>query len=372
MSLAEEIREYALDIGFDRVGFASAEPFPQLAAALEERAEDYAWISRGLLQLNKAVDPRSILPSARSLIVLIWDYHKQSFPQELTGKIGRAYLARLFLPKDRIFGARLKLFRDFLKQRGIALGTRPALPDRQAAARAGLGTFGRNTFIYVPGMGSFAAIVTMAVDVDLGGESREAISRCPDDCGACIRACPTGALYEPFRMNPRRCIAFNTYAPGNWPLVPEDIPREIREKMGSWIYGCDLCQEACPRNRKKLQEKLPPDAYLLEKAKTITLTNLLNMDEQFYLTQVQPFLYGYIWHKKFLQRNAAIALGNSGDDAAVPHLVRALEDPEEMVRAYAAWALGRIGGAAARAALESRRGREDSAKVLEEIEIALT
>ncbi len=126
------------------------------------------------------------------------------------------------------------------------------------------------------------------------------------------------------------------------------------------------------RNQKRLNRKLSPDAYLHQVAAHITLPDLLNMDEQYYRGKVQTLIYGYFWEKKFLQRNAAIALGNSGGPEALPHLEQAMEDPEEMVRAYAAWALGRLNDGAGRPALESFLGKEPSPQVKQEIRRALT
>jgi epoxyqueuosine reductase len=371
VSLTQKITEYALELGFDQVGFTTAAPFDQLSRALEERSTGYSWVSDGLLQLGKVADPGFVLPTARSLVVLIYDYHKQSFPPALLGKIGKAYQARLYLGKKRIFGSRLRLLKEYLEEQGMEVGARPALPERQAAVRSGLGTFGRNTFLYTPGCGSYVAVATLAVSSELEVAAHEPSSRCPDDCRRCIEACPTGALYEPFKMDPLRCIAFNTYAPGNFPGAPADIPHSIREKMGSWIYGCDICQDACPRNQKKLKQKLPPDTYLHQVAAKITLVDLLHMNDRFFFEKVQPLLYGYIWEKKFLQRNAAIALGNSGDETAVPYLEQAAADPEEMVRSYAAWALGRLGGPRSRRALDAALKRETDAGVKAEIIAAL-
>jgi epoxyqueuosine reductase len=370
--MEQEIREYALDIGFDAVGFTTADPFPQLSQALAERKNGYSWVSDSLLQLAQAADPRFVLPSAKSIVVLLYDYFKQAYPPELIGRIGKAYQSRLYPGRKRLFGSRLRLLREFLEGKGMEVGVRPAMAERQAAVRAGLGKFGCNTFVYAPGRGSYVAIVAMAVSGELEPAAAEpAKPGCPDDCRRCIEACPTGALYEPYKMDPLRCIAFNTYGAGNFPGAPEDIPFDIREKMGFWIYGCDLCQDACPHNQKRLGQKLVPDAFLSEMAPRLEPALLLNMDDHYYHEIVQPILYGYMWEKKFMQRNAAISLGNSGEQSALIHLTRAMDDSQEMVRSYAAWAMGRIGGVKSRKALEKKLTGETSVSVKNEILSAL-
>lgn len=371
MNQEQEIKEYALDLGFDEVGITTAEPFEQLEHALEERRDSYYWITEGLLELKKATNPLNALPGARSIIVLLYDYYKLAYPPSLLNTIGKAYQSRLYFGKRRIFGTRLKLFRDFLEQKGINLGMRPSMAERQAAVRAGVASFGYNTFIFAPGRGSYVSPVAIAVDRELEAVKYKPENRCSDNCRKCIEACPTGALYEPYKMNPLQCIAFHTYATGNFSLAPESIPYSIRENMGSWIYGCDICQDVCPYNQKKLKQELPPDAYLQEKSSEIDLLNLLHMDDSFYVEKVQPLLYGYIWKKSILQRNTAIALGNSGDAAYLGELSRALEDPEEEVRAYAAWAAGKIGGERARRILESQLDKEETERAKSEVKHAL-
>ncbi|GAI89921.1 unnamed protein product, partial [marine sediment metagenome] len=237
-------------------------------------------------------------------------------------------------------------------------------------------TYGKNTFAFADGIGSFIAITAFVVDVELDYDESTMEVECPPKCTACFDACPTGALYEPMKMDPRRCIAFNDFMtqdefPGG---VTSYIPPEIREKMGTWVHGCDICQEVCPRNRKRLKAKLPQNAFLVKIAQDFELTKLLNLSDEFYIKRVQPLMYNYIRGqvgKKYFQRNAAIALGNMGDSACIPDLAQAVEDSEGLVRGYAAWALGKIGGSQAKQILEASLARETDKFAKKEIQAAL-
>ena len=107
--------------------------------------------------------------------------------------------------------------------------------------------------------------------------------KCPKDCTACMDACPTGAIYEPLKLDPRRCIAFNAWwTQDGRPCVTSNIPSEIREKMDIRVHGCDVCQEACPRNSAKFKAKLPQDPLLVQLAEEISLPKMLEMPDQFY------------------------------------------------------------------------------------------
>jgi epoxyqueuosine reductase len=211
------------------------------------------------------------------------------------------------------------------------------------------------------------------VDAELDYDDPTLEVKCPPKCTACIESCPTGAIYEPLKMDPRLCIAYNTFITldGYRRGITSYIPPEIREKMGTWIHGCDICQEVCPRNRKRLKAKLPQNEFLAKVAQDFELTKLLNLSDEFYIKRVQPLMYQYTSEKKYFQRNAAIALGNMGDPAFIPDLAQAMQDPEELVRGYAAWALGQIGGSRARQILEASLARETAESAKKEIEAAL-
>ena len=201
--------------------------------------------------------------------------------------------------------------------------------------------------------------------------------KCPPKCTLCIDACPTGSLYEPMKIDPRRCIMFNhvvTQEKGDGKVGEEGsyIPPEIREKMGTWIHGCDICQEVCPRNQKRLKAQLLKNEFLARVAEDFELTKLLNLSDEFFAKRVQPLMYNYIHKKKYFQRNAAIALGNTGDPSFIPDLTKAMQDEEGMVRGYAAWALGRIGSSRARQILESRLPGETDEFARTEIQAALS
>lgn len=345
MSLTQEIKEYALDLGYCKVGITTADSFPFYIEELQSRIDMYSFYTEDPRLPLKGADPKGIMPSAKSIISVAYDYAKESFPEELLGRIGRIYQARAYNPPaNRINGARQELMKEFLERRGCQVGLGISLPERMAAARAGVTTYGKNNFAYAGGIGSFIALSFFVVDTELGYDEPTMKVECPDNCFACMEACPTKAIYEPLKLNPRRCISYNNWWTNGRQGVSAYIPPEIREKMGTRVHGCDACQEVCPRNQKRLKAKLPQNEYLVKVAQDFGLPKMLNMTDEFYARRVEPLMYNYIKEKKYFQRNAAIALGNLAEPEFVPDLARAMQDPEEVVRGYAAWALGQIGG----------------------------
>ena len=137
------------------------------------------------------------------------------------------------------------------------------------------------------------------------------------------------------------------------------------------VYGCDVCQEVCPRNNIKKSEVFPRDEFLELIAKDFSLPELLCGSPEFYKTRVYPIMYNYINELKYFKRNAAIAMGNTGEEAYMPHLISELTNSEALVRQHVAWAIGKIGGSKAKQALENRLAYEDSPEAAQEIKMAL-
>jgi epoxyqueuosine reductase len=237
--------------------------------------------------------------------------------------------------------------------------------DRAAAARAGLGWLGKNTNLLIPGVGSYVLLAEIVTSAEL--EPDQPLKKTCGSCDACMRVCPTGALIEPGVLDNRRCISF-------WTIEHRGvIPLDIRPLIGDWIFGCDLCQEVCPVNVSP--RPATPDAQALEAfGPTIDarprLEELLALDEDSFRAR---FASSAVWRtrRSGLLRNVCIALGNIADRTSVPALATALDDLEALVRGHAAWALGRLGGAAARAHLEQALSCETDAWVRDECALAL-
>jgi epoxyqueuosine reductase len=209
--------------------------------------------------------------------------------------------------------------------------TAPLL-ERDFARRAGLGWVGKNTMLINPHRGSFFFLGAVLTDLELPSDDAFTGAHC-GTCTACLDACPTSAFPEPFVLDATRCISYLTVE------LRSEIPVELREHVGNWLYGCDVCQDVCPWNRKRGDA---PSAFPHDPEMTwLDPVELLGLDADAFRTR---FKKTSLWRNRRagLLRNAAIVLGNVGDVRALPALERALTDEEAMIREAAAWAIDRI------------------------------
>ena len=367
MSLSKNIRSKARELGFDLVGFTPADPL--------QGARFYArWVALGFAgemnylkrNLDKRAAPAKMVPGARSVICLGMNYYQEtpSTAHPLSGKI--ACYARGDDYHDLI-KKRLWVLWNWIRETSgettqgrVYVDTAPVL-ERELAQRAGLGWWGKNTCLIDKKKGSFFFLAEIITDLELEYDE-PAVDHC-GTCTRCLDACPTDAFPDPYVLDSSRCISYLTIE------LKGPIPRPLRPGMGQWIFGCDVCQDVCPWNKRaeKAAEKAFRTRPGLDRP---SLIRLLEMDRQTFNEQFRrnpakrPKRAG-------LLRNVAVALGNSGDVAAVPALTRALQDPEPLVRGHVAWALGTIGGADARTTLLKALESEGEPTVLEEIQHAL-
>jgi epoxyqueuosine reductase len=321
------------------------------------------------LDLAGGTDPKTILPEAKSIIVLMEAYFRESFPPSMETHFGRCYLDDDRVTKDGL-AVRIKAFRQYLRENGIDSKVPFDLPHRLSAGRAGMGTFGKNCLFYSNNValgGSWVLPIAVVVDREFEPDDPTLEVGCPDWCkNACIAACPTGALKGSRKIDPRKCISFLTYFGDGL------TPIELREPMGLWVYGCDRCQNVCPRNAAWLGRKLPLNKKVAAMVEDFELSRLLHMNEEYFQKKIWPHMFYMpptdLWRWKM---NVARVMGNSLDPEYIPHLIKAFrENNDERITIMCAWALGRIGGAEARAALSDFLN-ENEGQVREEILRAL-
>ena len=353
--LAELVRAAAHELGFARTGFARAEPFDDARAAL------HAWLAEGhegglayMRSSDDRSDPRALLPSVRTIIAVALPYGGRpvSLRQSrdgaaLTGRVAAYAVGADYhrVLKDKLFAlsrACAKIVGRPIQARAC-VDTAPLL-EREAARRAGIGFTGKSTMTIAPGLGTYLLLGELLVDVDI--EPTEPLRPACGRCTACLDRCPTGAFAGPYVLDAKRCISYLTIENKG------PIARDLRPFIGARVFGCDECQDVCPFNAsdaaRPAAPELSPDPLRTE----IDLVELLKLGAAAYRRLVRRSAMRRIGREQ-LKRNAAVALGNSGDPRAVAPLVQALRtDSSALVRTHAAWALGRLGGSDARKALE--------------------
>jgi epoxyqueuosine reductase len=382
MSLALAVKAEAKRLGFAWAGVTSPDPPPHfpvferwLAAG---RQGQMAYLASERSRERRAA-PRLILPECRSILVLGMAYLPQAAqPENSEGQaenpLGQVASYAWGSDYHDVLPERLQALVAFIEaQVGHPVPNRwytdtgPIL-ERDLAQRAGLGWIGKNSCLIDPQAGSYFLLAEILLGIDLEPDSPFTT----DHCGACTRcldACPTGCIMPDRTLDARRCISYLTIE------LKGPIPSELRPQLGGWVFGCDICQQVCPWNVRfasaqgdrsfSPRAQVPRPDLIQELALTPETFNL-----KFKGSPVQRARRrGYL-------RNVSVALGNrcagSADPAAVDALSKSLQDdPEPLVRAHAAWALGQIGGEAAYQALREALDREPDETVRPEILMAL-
>jgi epoxyqueuosine reductase len=374
-ALGDAIRDAAIGLGFARVGFCPVEPFESAARALDDWLRQGLHGEMGYLAGEARHEPQRLLPEARTLIVVAMAYGADSpessaSPERrlpLTGQIARYARGADY---HSVLKERLRLLADRCAElTGRSVLARPCvdsapLLEREAARRAGIGFTAKSTLTIAPGLGSYVLLGELLIDLELAPD--QPLARGCGSCTTCLVACPTSAFVDAYTLDARRCISYLTIE------LKGPIPRALRPLIGRWVFGCDVCQEVCPFNQSRrprpTEPGLAPHARLTEPE----LVSLLELSASGYRRFVKRSALRRIGRVQ-LQRNAAVALGNSGRAEAAAPLGRSLaENPSALVRGHAAWALGRLPGQAAPELLRAQRARERESSVLEEIGLALS
>lgn len=364
--LSAKIKTLAKTLGFDVVGITSAEPFLRDENAAVQRVRDglmdgLTWYTEE--RVRKANRPQVLLEGAKSVISLAMSYNYGEAEHEADGPHGKVGRYAWGDDYHDVMKERLREFVEKLsKVAGRDVRTRifvddGPMNDRAAAERAGVGWFGKNTNILTPSHGSWVLLGQVITDLDLTPD--EPLKKTCGECVRCIDDCPTGAIVAPYVIDNRKCISYLTIE------LRGSIPRELRPLVGDWVFGCDICQDVCPVNRKAA-ESTEPAFQKRHDFDAPALLPLLALDDEAFR---ERFRKSPIKRAKRvgLQRNVCVALGNIADPVAVPALAKTLRSEDALVREHAAWALGRIGGREAIAALERAQEREADVDVLSEI-----
>lgn len=334
INLASCIKEKALEIGYDLCGITSVDQIEEYTSHLDERIRNFPESRELYESLYPLAFPQKKYEWAKSIIVCVRRYGNYNIPKELEGYIGKAYLVDGRLKYSKEYSWNLD-FEAYLSELGLK-NAYANVPARLAAAKAGLGRIGKNNFFYTKEHGSWVFIETWVTDAELAYDEPARSLNCPEGCNKCIDSCPTGALDKSLSMNRGKCIAQLTNGLNSQ-------TEELRKDMGTWVYGCDICQNVCPKNKNTWEEK--EDFVDLSDVKPyLSLESIWKMDERTFLDVIQPrFWYIgqdglWIW-----KCNALRAMANSGDPKYHSYIKEALENPDPNICKTALWACQQLG-----------------------------
>jgi len=341
---SQAVKNEARHLGFTLAGVTTPESPSHLSAyenwLMQGRHGSMEYLASERARTRRR-DPSLILSECRSILVLGAHYPdpKTANPEEMAGPTGRVAAFAWGQDYHLVLPQRLKALVTFIEQkvgepvpyRGYT-DTGPIL-ERELAQRAGLGWIGKNTCLINPKLGSYFLLAEILLGIDLEPDPPFTADRC-GTCTRCIEACPTHCILPDRMLDAQRCISYLTIENKG------EIPSDLRPRLGKWAFGCDVCQMACPWNRFSAKEydlsfaPYPdlPDPDLISE---LMLTSH-GFNQKFKNNPVQRARRGgYL-------RNIAIALGNSGNPAAIPTLEQALQDGAPLVRQHAEWALKQI------------------------------
>ncbi len=374
MGLADQITSRAHELGFDLVGIRPAHPLSNAGHFTNWLATGYhgemAYLARPDA-IAKRQDLSLTLPGVRSAVVVAINYYSIDPTPGLHPDPSQGIIARyawgddyhdLLVPRLRQLGAFIQAEASRPVAYRAYADTGPIL-ERDLAVGAGLGFIGKNTSLIHPRLGSWLSLGELLLTLDLppvAASSDSALDGTCGNCSRCLDNCPTAALVAPYIVDARRCISYLTIE------LKGPIPRELRPLVSNRIFGCDICQQVCPWNRRFAQPT--GEAAFRPRPGLVApeLLDLMTLDDagfraRFARSPVERA------KRRGLLRNVAVALGNWGDPAAIPALSNALRDPEPLIRGHAAWALGRIAAPEARRHLEQALATEPDEWVREEL-----
>jgi len=337
---AAELAQLADELGLDVVGATRAEPYHETEEHIRERRARglFGGMKFTMARPEVSCHPETLLDGARTVVSAALCY----YADEPERPAGGGRLPR-YTWADRYAELREKL--DALGRRLCSSAEGGSYRvfvdanqhvDREAAARAGVGFYGKNTLLITRRHGSWVVLGTLVTDVEV-----EATPRLELDCGSCrlcLDACPTDALVESGVLDATRCLSY-------WTQAPAPIPEAYRAALGAQVYGCDICQDVCPWNRgveKRRSGHAPP----ADATPHVSLVDLLEADGDELVRDLDR-LYVPRNDPRWLRRNALVAAGNVGGAAEARAAARYVDSDDELLREHAEWALARLAARAA-------------------------